>query len=223
MGASVQHDRPGHVIFLNGTSSAGKTTLARAIQEESDEPYLYWGIDTLFSMVPEKWAGARGGHLSFEGFRYDRSEHDEDGRQLISIRYGDVGRRMLAAACASVAKLALKGCNVVVDEMLLDPDLLEDWLQALSGVEVYLVGLYCPVDVLEEREAARGNPAGLARGHLRTVHAHEARYDLKVDTSKVPAQELARTVLRARSLAVAAGHYGGGPPFLVNIPATEDR
>ncbi|MFJ5193907.1 chloramphenicol phosphotransferase CPT family protein [Streptomyces sp. NPDC088394] len=212
MGASVQHDRPGHVIFLNGTSSAGKTTLARAIQEESDEPYLYWGIDTLFSMVPEKWAGARGGHLSFEGFRYDRSEHDEDGRQLISIRYGDVGRRILVAACASVAKLALKGCNVVIDEMLLDPGLLEEWLQALSGVEVCLVGVYCPVDVLEEREAARGNPAGLARGHLRTVHAHEARYDLKVDTGKAPAQELARTVLRAHSPAVAAGHYGGGPP-----------
>lgn len=212
MGASVQYDRPGHVIFLNGTSSAGKTTLARAIQEESDEPYLYWGIDTLFSMVPEKWGGARGGHLSFEGFRYDRSEHDEDGRQLISIRYGDVGRRMLAAACASVAELALKGCNVVVDEMLLDPDLLEDWLQALSGVEVHLVGVYCPVDVLEEREAARGNPAGLARGHLRTVHAHEARYDLRVDTSEVPAQELARKVLRAHSLAGAAEHYDGGPP-----------
>ncbi|MFF1344801.1 hypothetical protein ACFVZJ_02190 [Streptomyces sp. NPDC058322] len=66
--------------------------------------------------------------------------------------------------------------------------------------------------MLEEREAARGNPAGLARGHLRTVHAHEARYDLKVDTSKVSAQELARTVLRAHSPAVAAGHYGGGPP-----------
>ncbi|MFF1344800.1 hypothetical protein ACFVZJ_02185 [Streptomyces sp. NPDC058322] len=144
MGASVQHDRPGHVIFLNGTSSAGKTTLARAIQEESDEPYLYWGIDTLFSMVPEKWAGARGGHLSFEGFRYDRSEHDEDGRQLISIRYGDVGRRILVAACASVAKLALKGCNVVIDEMLLDPGLLEEWLQALSGVEVCLVGVVLP-------------------------------------------------------------------------------
>ncbi|MFB7214676.1 hypothetical protein [Streptomyces sp. NPDC056255] len=31
------------MIFLNGTSSAGKTTLARAIQDESDEPYLYWG------------------------------------------------------------------------------------------------------------------------------------------------------------------------------------
>lgn len=211
MGASARYDRPGRVIFLNGTSSAGKTTLARAIQEESDEPYLYWGIDTLFAMVPEKWAGARGGPLSFEGFRYDRSERDEDGRQLITVRYGDVGRRMLAAACASVAELALKGCNVVVDEMLLDPDLLADWLQALSGVEVCLVGVYCPLDVLEEREAARGNPAGLARGHLRTVHAHEARYDLKVDTSKAPARELARTVLRAHSPAVAAGRDGGGP------------
>ncbi|MFF2901285.1 hypothetical protein [Streptomyces sp. NPDC057966] len=71
---------------------------------------------------------------------------------------------MLAAACASVAESALKGCNVVVDEMLLDPD------------------------VLEKREAARGNPAGLVRGHLRTVHAHEARYDFEVDTSEVPAK-----------------------------------
>ncbi|MFB6816920.1 hypothetical protein ACFCV8_20480 [Streptomyces sp. NPDC056347] len=106
--------------------TTSKTTVARAIQEEGDEPYLYWGVDTLFSMVPEKWVGARGGHLSFEGFRYDRSEHDEGGRRLVSIRYGDVGRRMLAAACASVAKLALKDCNVVVDEMLLDPGLLED-------------------------------------------------------------------------------------------------
>ncbi|MFE2935011.1 hypothetical protein [Streptomyces sp. NPDC059278] len=52
-------------------------------------------------------------------------------------------------------------------------------------------------DVLEKREAARGNPAGLVRGHLRTVHAHEARYDFEVDTSEVPAQELARKVLRA--------------------------
>lgn len=197
MGASVQDDHPGHVIFLNG--SAGKTTLARAIQEEGEVPYLYWGIDTLLSMVPEKWAGARGGPSSFEGFRYDQSERDEDGRRLISIRYGHLGRRILAAACASVAALAHKGSNVVVDEMLLAPDLLEDWLQALSGVEVYLVGVYCPVGMLEEREAARGNPAGVARGHLRTVHANEAKYDLEVDTSKVPAEELARTVLRARS------------------------
>ncbi|GAB2778123.1 hypothetical protein GCM10027199_61630 [Amycolatopsis magusensis] len=54
-------DRPGRVIFLNGTSSAGKTTLARAIQDESDTPFVYWGIDTLFSLVPPNWGGGRDG------------------------------------------------------------------------------------------------------------------------------------------------------------------
>jgi len=32
---------PCRVIFLNGTSSSGKTTLARAIQDESDVPFVY--------------------------------------------------------------------------------------------------------------------------------------------------------------------------------------
>ncbi|GAA1287268.1 phosphotransferase-like protein [Saccharothrix xinjiangensis] len=50
-------DRPGRVILLNGTSSAGKTTLVRAIQDESETPFAYWGIDTLFTVVPPNWGG----------------------------------------------------------------------------------------------------------------------------------------------------------------------
>ncbi|MFB8277138.1 phosphotransferase-like protein [Nocardia colli] len=48
---------PSRVIFLNGTSSSGKTTLARSIQDESDVPFVYWGIDTLFDLVPPNWGG----------------------------------------------------------------------------------------------------------------------------------------------------------------------
>jgi chloramphenicol 3-O-phosphotransferase len=51
-------DRPGRVIFLNGTSSAGKTTLARAVQDESETPVVHWGIDTMFSLVPPNWGGS---------------------------------------------------------------------------------------------------------------------------------------------------------------------
>jgi chloramphenicol 3-O-phosphotransferase len=53
-----QDNQHGQIIFLNGTSSAGKTTLAHAIQEESQQPYLLAGIDSFFAMVPEKWAAA---------------------------------------------------------------------------------------------------------------------------------------------------------------------
>ncbi|MFC5287916.1 hypothetical protein ACFPM7_12710 [Actinokineospora guangxiensis] len=59
------------VAFLNGTSSVGKTTLARAIQEESATPLLYWGIDALFATGPAKWGGGRDGPLSRDGLFYD--------------------------------------------------------------------------------------------------------------------------------------------------------
>ncbi|WP_255220971.1 chloramphenicol phosphotransferase CPT family protein [Nocardia cyriacigeorgica] len=60
-------DRPPRVILLNGTSSAGKTTVARAIQDESGVPFVYWGIDTLFGLVPPNWGGGRDGPLSRDG------------------------------------------------------------------------------------------------------------------------------------------------------------
>ena len=49
--------------------------------------------------------------------------------------------------------------------------------------------------VLEERERHLGQPRGLARGHLRTVHAHGCSYDMQIDTSTAQANELAGEVL----------------------------
>ncbi|MCC8242999.1 chloramphenicol phosphotransferase CPT family protein [Saccharothrix luteola] len=62
----------------HGTSSAGKTTLARAVQDESDTPFVYWGSDTLFSLVPANRGGGRDGPLSRDGFWYDRTGDDVD-------------------------------------------------------------------------------------------------------------------------------------------------
>jgi chloramphenicol 3-O phosphotransferase len=191
------HQPPGSVILLNGTSSAGKTSLARAIQDHSEIPFVYWGIDTLFDLVPANWGGGRDGPLSRHGFWYDRPEPDADGRPVTVIRYGDVGRRMLESGCRAAAAFARGGDHLVVDEMLLTPDLMPVWSDALAGLRVTLVGVLCPLAVLEKREATRKNEAGLARGHLRTVHDHGRPYDLTVDTSETAPGELADLVLRA--------------------------
>ncbi len=45
------------IIFLNGCSSAGKTTIARAIQHLSEKPWLLIGIDTFFQMMPSAYVG----------------------------------------------------------------------------------------------------------------------------------------------------------------------
>jgi chloramphenicol 3-O phosphotransferase len=187
---------PGRVILLNGTSSSGKTTLARAIQDESDTPFVYWGIDTLFGLVPPNWGGGRDGPLSRDGFWYDRTGRDESGHPTVVIRYGHVGRRMLHSACAAAAAFAHGGDDLVIDEMLLTPDLLPIWTEALAGLDIQLVSVTCPLAVAEQREKARRHPNGLARGHFDAVHNHGYPYDTIIDTTTGTPAALARTVLQ---------------------------
>ena len=49
--------RSANVILLNGTSSAGKSTLARAIQDAMDEPYLHTGLDHFLRRYPRRFMG----------------------------------------------------------------------------------------------------------------------------------------------------------------------
>lgn len=38
---------PVQIIYLNGPSSSGKTTLAKALQHAFEEPFLHVGIDKI--------------------------------------------------------------------------------------------------------------------------------------------------------------------------------
>lgn len=42
------------IIYINGPSSSGKTTLAKSLQQEFDQPFLHIGIDRVIGMMPEK-------------------------------------------------------------------------------------------------------------------------------------------------------------------------
>jgi chloramphenicol 3-O-phosphotransferase len=46
---------PGRVVLLHGTSSSGKTTVARAFQRLSDEPWVRLGIDAFWNAIDERW------------------------------------------------------------------------------------------------------------------------------------------------------------------------
>jgi chloramphenicol 3-O phosphotransferase len=43
------------IIVLNGTSSAGKTTLGKALQDVLPTPYLLIGIDTVVFALPRRY------------------------------------------------------------------------------------------------------------------------------------------------------------------------
>jgi chloramphenicol 3-O phosphotransferase len=170
----------GQVVILNGTSSSGKTTLARALQVAMDEPYLEAGLDRFLWALPARYLNTG---LWHEVFRYDWPP-DGDPAGLV-IRPGPVGDKLVAGMHQAVAALARAGNNVVADHVLLDPSWLTDCARALDGCRVLFVGVVCRPEVLEARERARGDRTlGQAGAQVGPVHAHGA-YDLEVDTAEL--------------------------------------
>ena len=167
----------GHVIFLNGTSSSGKTTLARALQQELVEPYMYLSIDNFFHLYPD---------------RFLRPNSREGAGTLARIIPA-----VVSGFHRSVAALALAGNNVLVDHILQDAGSLEECVEQWLGFEVLFVGVKCPLPIAEQREKERGNRTiGTVRTQFDVVHAH-GLYDLEIDTSNLTVSECITRIIEA--------------------------
>jgi chloramphenicol 3-O phosphotransferase len=180
-------DGAGRVVLLVGPSCAGKSTLARAIQETAVDHYLMQSLDGLFAATAERWGGS--GTETAAGFHYI-VEGD-----IRRIGHGPVGWRLLQGFHRAVAAYARAGVNVVVDDMLLDAACLADWLRALEGLNPKLVLVLPPLSELLRREAARERrrTPGLAAGHY-DLHAGLTA-DLVLDTSVLSPEAAAALVL----------------------------
>ncbi|GAA1697792.1 chloramphenicol phosphotransferase CPT family protein [Fodinicola feengrottensis] len=183
------------IVFLNGPSSAGKTSLGRALQNQLDEPYLLLGLDTCFAMVPEKWAGGPVGPYRHLGIHY-QDLPDQDGCSVRGIGYGEAGWTMLSGFHLAVAALVEAGNNVIVDEMLLDGRVRDHWLGVLAPMRTLFVRVDCALPELERRERLRGNPPGLSRWSYERVH-DGMRYDATIDTTHQLPTEAATGLLRS--------------------------
>jgi chloramphenicol 3-O-phosphotransferase len=51
----------GRILVLNGTLSAGKTTLANALQDALQDKYELVGLDLTMRSLPRELGGRRGG------------------------------------------------------------------------------------------------------------------------------------------------------------------
>jgi chloramphenicol 3-O phosphotransferase len=101
---------------------------------------------------------------------------------------------MLAGMHRAIRAFALAGNDVVVDDLCLEPSILEDYLEALEGLWVLFVAVRAPLEVVQAREDARpGRFPGTAYSHFDAVHAHGV-YDLEVDTGAEGPEGCARQI-----------------------------
>jgi chloramphenicol 3-O phosphotransferase len=178
----------GRIIVLNGTSSSGKSSVAKALQEVLAEPYLHLGIDTFIAMLPARWFGES--PPADEGFLLVKGEAGT------AIETGPVGQRLVKGMADACGALAAAGNNLIVDHVLLERKALLDLVDALAPFSVLFVGIHCPLAVAIQREQGRSDrTAGMAQAQHHLVHAH-AVYDLEIDTSTCSAREAALRIKR---------------------------
>jgi chloramphenicol 3-O phosphotransferase len=173
------------IVILNGVGSSGKTSIGRALQGITDDPFLHVQMDTFLGMLPERYQDHPDG-LTFTIIQ-------EDGKPSVIIETGPVADRAFRGMRHAVAAMAAQGNNLIVDDVLLGRKQAE-YAELLSGFEVFLVGVFAPLAVLEARERERGDRLiGLARWQYGRVHQY-ITYDLQVDTSIASAMECAELI-----------------------------
>ena len=164
------------IIVLNGTSSAGKTTLAKALQDVLATPYLLIGIDTVVFALPRRYVG--------ELWTRELCRYEYDGDRIARIVPLPRYHALVRGLHASVASLAGAGLDVIMDHCLVERAWADDLLAAFAGLDVLRVGVACPLAVVEERERSRGDRTlGWASAHFDVIHRY-LPYDLIVDTSR---------------------------------------
>ncbi len=145
----------GRIIILNGTSSAGKSTLAKALRERLPEPFCHYASD----------------QLADAGFRtIRRRTHGERARFFDGFHRSIVG-------------FAEAGNDLLVEHIVEEQVWAEQLQALLAPFDTFWVGVHAPIAELERRERERGDRSiGEAQFHLKT-HGY-CRYDVEIDTTR---------------------------------------
>jgi len=180
------------IILLNGVGSVGKTSTAMALQAITQTPFLRVAMDAFIDMLPAELMGDPRG-LVFEPIA-------DAGGPCLAVRSGPVMGQALAGMRAAIAEMAGQGADLIVDDVLIEPEGAAEYRRMLAPFDLRMVGLFAPLEVLEAREKARGDRAiGLARWQFGRVH-RGVTYDLEIDAAVATPEENARIIRDAFEL-----------------------
>ena len=163
----------GRIIFLNGVTSAGKTSIVDALQRREDIFFYVVANDLFEEMVGEN---------------YLRADYWKYLSEVIIMMY-------------HTAKLfSDMGKNVLIDGILVEREELKPhYLQLLDILQdnpLDIVEVYCPLDICRQRNLARGDRYETQSEEQHALMAEKIAYRLRVDTSVCSPGECAETIIR---------------------------
>lgn len=163
----------GRIIFLNGVTSAGKTSIVKAFQERSDVFFYALGNDMFQQTV---------------GLKYLREDYWKYICDAVIMLY-------------YTAKLfSDMGKNVLIDGMLIEREEIMHHYQQMREIlkdnPLDLVEVYCPPDICKKRNIARGDRYETQSEEQAALMAENIDYTLCVDTSLRGPAECADIIIK---------------------------
>jgi len=166
--ATKRMNRKGWIILLNGTSSAGKSTLAQALRTKLEPQFCYYSSD----------------QLADAGFRQLEP----------TVRWAE-RQRFFDGFHRSIPAFAGVGIDLLVEHIVEEQSWADDLAKLLAPFDTFWVGVHAPLAELERRERVRSDrEIGEAAYHLKT-HSF-CRYDVEID-SRQPLPQNVNTIVEA--------------------------
>ena len=163
----------GRIIFLNGVTSSGKTSIVEALQNR-DDCYFYVVANDLFQEMV--------------GERFLRENYWEHLSWVIILMY-------------HTAKLySDMGHDVLIDGILVERLELAPHYQQLMDIlkdnPLFIVEVACPLEVCRKRNIARGDRYENQSAEQAELMARDIRYAMTVHTDKNTPEECAEAIVR---------------------------
>ncbi len=163
----------GRILFLNGVTSSGKTSIVEALQARKDVFFYVVANDLFQEMIGEDYL--RENYWKYLG-------------EVIIMMY-------------HTAKLfSDMGKNVLIDGILVEREGVaphyERLLSILKDNPLDVVEVYCPPEICRERNIARGDRYESQSDEQAALMAPDIRYSLRVDTSIHSPEECAEQIIR---------------------------
>lgn len=163
----------GRIIFLNGVTSAGKTSIVEALQERDDVFFYVVANDLFQEMVGDKFL---------------REDYWKYLSEVIIMMY-------------HTAKLySDMGKNVLIDGILVERDEIKPHYQQLMEIlkenPLDIVEVYCPLDICRERNIARGDRYETQSEEQHELMVQNIEYSMRVDTSVNSPEECAELIVK---------------------------
>lgn len=172
----------GLIIFLNGTSSSGKTSIALEMKKQAEMPLHHLSVDQFFQNYDQ-----------FIDTTYPdmKPTREVEPGVMSDILFGPIG----SLYYSNIKLFSELGLNVIVDTVISDDKWFNEFYDLLADYPILFVGVHCSKEELTRREQSRGDrEIGLAHSQFDYIYAYD-EYDLEVNTEELSSAACAEKIL----------------------------